>query len=157
MKTRILSLVLALLMCLSLTTALCGCNSDEAKDATASQVETQVETEDPLWGTATYTEDVTLGEGATSIDVEVKADEKAITVTINTDAQNLEEALLENQLVQGEEGAYGLYIKTVNGILADYDVDGAYWAMYKDGEYLTTGANEISITSGEHYELVYTK
>lgn len=157
MKAKILSLILALLMCLSLTTVLCGCNSDEAKNSTANQVETEVAKEDPLWETATYTEDVTLGEGANSIDVEVKAGEKAITVTINTDAENLEVALLENKLVEGEEGAYGLYIKKVNGILADYDLDQSYWAMYKDGEYLTTGANEAIITSGDHYELVRTK
>ena len=157
MKTKILSLALALLMCLSLATALCGCNSDEAKEATASQVETKAETADPLWESATYTEDVTLGEGATTIDVEVKANDKAITVTINTDATNLEDALLGAQLVEGEDGAYGLYIKKVNGILADYDEDQSYWAMYKDGEYLTTGANETAITSGEHYELIRTK
>ena len=157
MKTKLLALALALVMCLSLTTALCGCNSDNAKDATASQAQTAVPTEDPLWKTATYTENVTLGEGATTIDVEVKAGDKAVTVTVNTDAENLEDALLGAQLVEGEEGAYGLYIKKVNGILADYDVDGAYWAMYKDGEYLTTGANEAVITSGDHFELVYTK
>ena len=157
MKTRILSLALALLMCLSLATTLCGCNSDEAKEATATQVETKAETSDPLWDSATYTEDVTLGEGATTIDVEVKAGEKAITVTINTDAENLEDVLLGAGLVEGEEGAYGLYIKKVNGILADYDEDQSYWAIYKDGEYLTTGANETAITSGEHYELVRTK
>lgn len=157
MKTKLLALALALVMCLSLSTALCGCAGDEAKDSTANQVETQTAVEDPLWKTATYSENVTLGEGATSIDVEVKANDKAITVTINTDAENLEAALLENGLVEGEDGAYGLYIKKVNGILADYDIDGAYWAMYKDGEYLTTGANEVVIASGDHYELVYTK
>lgn len=157
MKTKLLALALALVMCLSLTTALCGCDGDKAKDSTVNQVETQETAEDLLWKTATYSENVTLGEGATTINVEVKAGEKAITVTINTDAENLESALLENGLVEGEDGAYGLYIKKVNGILADYDIDGAYWAMYKDGEYLTTGVNEAVITSGDHYELVYTK
>lgn len=157
MKTKLLTLALALVMCLSLATALCGCDGDKAKDSTANQVETQETAEDLLWKTATYSENVTLGEGATTIDVEVKAGEKAITVTINTDAENLESALLENGLVEGEDGAYGLYIKKVNGILADYDIDGAYWAMYQDGEYLTTGVNEAVITSGDHYELVYTK
>ena len=159
MKTKILSLMLALLMCLSITAVMCGCSS-EKPDTKASQATTQevaTEASDPLWESAVYNDDVTLGQGATAIDVEVKAGEKAVTITINTDAENLEQALLENELVAGEEGAYGLYIKTVNGILADYDVDQAYWAMYKDGEYLTTGANETIIVSGDHYELVYTK
>ncbi|MBQ8539563.1 MAG: DUF4430 domain-containing protein [Ruminococcus sp.] len=157
MKTKILSLVIALMMCLSMTTALCGCNSDEAKEATATQVETKAETTDPLWEGAIYNEDVTLDKGATTIDVKVKAGEKAITVTINTDATNLEDALLGAGLVEGEEGAYGLFIKKVNGIVADYDEDQSYWAIYKDGEYLTTGANETAITSGDNYELVRTK
>ena len=157
MKTKILSLVLIVVMCLSLTALLCGCEKEQPETATQSQAETVASTEDPLWDNAMYKEDVTLDKGATSIDVEVKAGEKAITVTINTDATNLEDALLGAGLVEGEDGAYGLFIKKVNGIVADYDVDGAYWAMYKDGEYLTKGANETAITSGDHFELVRTK
>ncbi len=157
MKRRILSMALVALMCMSLLVFMCGCNSDTADTTASTQAETVVPTEDPLWENATYTEDVTLGEGATSIDVEVKAGEKAITITINTDADNLEDALLGAQFVEGEEGAYGLYIKTVNGILADYDVDQSYWAMYKDSEYLTSSAKETAVTSGDSFELVYTK
>jgi hypothetical protein len=157
MKTKILSLVLIVVMCLSLTASLCGCEKEQPETATQSQADTVASTEDPLWDNAMYKEDVTLDKGATSIDVEVKAGEKAITVTINTDATNLEDALLGAGLVEGEDGAYGLFIKKVNGIVADYDVDGAYWAMYKDGEYLTKGANETAISSGDHFELVRTK
>lgn len=157
MKTKILSLLLAVTMCLSLVVTLGGCNAEKTTEATVSQAETVAPTEDPLWEGAVYTEDVTLSEGATAIEVEVRAGEKSITVAINTDAENLEDALLGAGLVEGEQGAYGLYIKKVNGITADYDVDGAYWAMYKDGEYLTTGANETSVSSGDHFELVYTK
>ena len=157
MKTKILSLVLIVVMCLSFTALLCGCEKEEPQTATQSQADTVESTEDPLWENAMYKEDVTLDKGATSIDVEVKAGEKAITVTINTDAENLEDALLGAGLVEGEDGAYGLFIKKVNGIVADYDVDGAYWAMYKDGEYLTKGANETEIVSGDHFELVRTK
>lgn len=155
MNRKILSLVLALMMCVVATLSLGACGENETATADPTEVATQAV--DPLWENATYTEDVTLGEGATAIDVEVKAGEKAITVTINTDAENLEDALLGVELIQGEEGAYGLYIKTVNGILADYDADQSYWAMYKDGEYLTTGVADTVITSGECYEFVYTK
>ena len=65
--------------------------------------------------------------------------------------------LITSGFVSGENGPYGLYIKTVDGITADYDSDGAYWAMYKDGEYLMTGAKDTKIAEGERYELVYTK
>ncbi len=153
MKTRIISLVLAILMCMTITVLLCSCN-----DTQASQSSHQATQDiDPLWEGATYLEDVTLGEGETTIEVEVKAGEKAITVTINTDAKNLEDALTGVDLVQGDKSEYGLYIKTVNGILADYDVDASYWAINKDGEYLTAGANTTEISFGDHYELVYTK
>lgn len=76
---------------------------------------------------------------------------------VTTDSDNLEGALLDSGFVSGENSTYGLYIKTVCGITADYDIDGAYWAILKDGEYLMTGASDTPITSDEHYELVYTK
>ncbi len=158
MKTRILSAVLALMMCVILTLSLCACGQsrNEKPSEEVATVE-QTQASDPLWDNATYLEDTAIGEGATSIDVKVEAGEKAVVITINTDAKNLEDALLTAELVEGEQGAYGLYIKTVNGILADYDVDQSYWAMYKDGEYLTSGAKDTAITSGDSFELVYTK
>lgn len=75
--------------------------------------------------------------------------------TLTTTALNLADALLEAGFVSGEDSAYGLYIKTVDGVTADYDVDGSYWSLLKDGEYLMTGASDTPIADGEHYELVY--
>ena len=46
--------------------------------------------------------------------------------TINTDKEILRDALEEHNLISGEQGAYGLYVKVVNGIKADYDEDGGY-------------------------------
>ena len=71
--------------------------------------------------------------------------------------KEMTERLLEHGLIEGENGAYGIYIKTVNGILADYDIDQSYWAVSKNGEAATTGVDGISFLDGEHYELVYTK
>ena len=110
-----------------------------------------------LWENAAYTSDKTFGEGKTTIEVEVKAEEKSVTFTINTDKENLADALLEHKLVEGEDGPYGLYIKKVNGILADYDVNKAYWSLCKGGEMLMNGASDTKISEGEHYELVYAK
>ncbi len=157
MKTKILSVVLSLMLCICIATSLCACSDVTQTQPTDAPTEALTEAIDPLWENATHLEDVTLGEGETVIEVEVKAGEKAITVTINTDAKNLEDALTGVDLVQGDKSEYGLFIKIVNGILADYDVDAAYWAINKDGEYLMSGANETEITSGDHYELVYTK
>lgn len=110
-----------------------------------------------LWEQATYVQDKEFGNGSKTIQVEVKAEEKSVTFTLKTDCENLAAALLENKLAVNDTGAYGLYLKTVNGITADYDKDKSYWAFYKNGEYLMTGADTTPIADNEHYELVYTK
>ena len=108
-------------------------------------------------GTARYTEDTTLGEGAKTITVTVKDNEgKAVVFTIQTDAKTVGDALMENELIAGDEGAYGLYIKVVNGLRADYDKDHAYWAFTIDGEMAMTGVDMTDIVDGGNYELVYT-
>ena len=48
---------------------------------------------------------------------------------------------------------YGLYIKSVNGIVADYDVDATYWAFYINGEYAMTGVEMTPIAEGDSYLL----
>ena len=54
-------------------------------------------------------------------------------------------------MIAGDESEYGLYVKTVNGITADYDKDGVYWAFYVNGEYAQTGVDSTSITEGDSY------
>ena len=112
---------------------------------------------DLLWENALYTEDTELGEGAKTVQVEVKAGEKSVVFTVKTDEAILGDALIAHGLIEGDEGAYGLYIKKVNGITADYDIDGSYWGFYKNGEYMMTGVDGTEFADGEHYELVYTK
>ena len=109
------------------------------------------------WEDAVYKEDTVIGEGAITVYVEVKVNENSVTLTVNTDKNILGDALLENGIIEGEDGAYGIYIKKVNGILADYDIDASYWGFYKDGEYMMSGVDSTEIFGGEHYELVYTK
>jgi len=109
-----------------------------------------------LWENATYKEDIELGKGSKKIYVEVEAEEKSVTFTINTDKESLGDALTEHKLISGEQGAYGLYVKYVNGIKADYDEDGYYWALNINGEGSMTGVDGTKVTDGEHYELVRT-
>ncbi len=93
-----------------------------------------------------------------TITVEVVDDKGESTVfTITTKERYLRGALEQEDLVKGDESEYGLYIKEVNGILADYEVNGAYWGMYKGDEYLMTGVDTTPIADGDHYKLVYTK
>ena len=75
----------------------------------------------------------------------------------STQCDTLRGVLEEMEIVEGEDGEYGLYIKTVAGITADYDTDGAYWALSKGGEYLMTSADDTPIADGDVFELTYTK
>ncbi len=75
------------------------------------------------------------------------------TIDIVTDKATVGEALIEKEIISGEEGPYGLYIKTVNGITADYDTDGTYWAFYENGEYALQGIDLTDISDGATYEL----
>ena len=110
-----------------------------------------------LWANATYVEDKEFGEGAKTIDVEVKVNDQAVKFTIHTDKDTVGAALMEHGLIAGEEGAYGLYVKVVNGITADYDVDQSYWSFYINGEYAMTGVDVTPIDESAVYSLVYTK
>lgn len=110
-----------------------------------------------LWENALYTEDTEFGEGEKEVVVKVEADGKSITFTLHTDKTDLADALLEHNLVAGDDSQFGLYIKTVNGILADYDVDQTYWGFFQDGEMMMTGVDGTEIRGGEHFELVRTK
>lgn len=110
-----------------------------------------------LWANAKYLKDMEFGEGSKTVEVEVKVGDDSITFTLHTDKDTLGDALIEHQLISGEEGAYGLYVKYVNGIHADYDTDRSYWAVYSNGEYMMSGVDSTHINGGEHYELVYTK
>ena len=100
----------------------------------------------------------TVGMGATAISVEVTdADGNKTAFEVHTDAKTVGAALQELNLISGEESEYGLYIKQVLGITADYNVDGTYWAFYIDGQYAATGADMTNITPGSVYGFVVEK
>lgn len=109
-----------------------------------------------LWENATYLQDTELGEGAKTVTVEVKVEEQTVTFTINTDKKTVGEALIENKLIEGDQGAFGIYIKKVNGITADYDIDQSYWAFYINGEMAMTGVDLTDIDENAIYRLEYT-
>lgn len=136
---KILSLTLVIVLVCVL---LASCNTVEKSGA---------------WENATYRRDMEFGEGAKTVRVEVKAEDQSITFTIHTDKETLGAALLEHELIAGEEEAYGLYVKFVNGIEADYDKDQTYWGFYKNGEMMLVGVDGAVIADGEHYELIKQK
>jgi len=110
-----------------------------------------------LWENATYQTDTEFGGGENKVVVEVKAEDKSVTFIVNTDKTTVGAALLEYNLIDGEQSNFGLYIKKVNGITADYDIDKSYWSFYINGEYANTGVDGTEITEGAEYKLEYTK
>jgi len=145
---RIISVSLSLLLVFLLLVSLCGCEGVKSNST---------ETSASLWDNAIYQEDTILGSGAKEVKVEVKAQDKSVTFTIHTDEATVGNALLENDLIAGDSSDYGLFIKVVNGMTADYDVDQHYWAFYVDGEYAMTAVEATEITEGTAYRLEYAK
>ncbi len=85
----------------------------------------------------------------------VDAEGKTTSFTVTTEKTYVGEALLDEGLIEGEEGPYGLYVKYVNGIRADYDLDGHYWAFYVNGEYGTVGCEQTVAEDGAVYAFKY--
>ena len=110
-----------------------------------------------VWEDAVYLKDMEFGKGEKTLSVEVKAEDKSVLFTIHTDKKTVGEALLEQELIDGDEGPYGLYVKVVNGITADFDEDQTYWAFYIDGELAMTGVDMTDIDESATYRLERTK
>lgn len=139
MTLRLLSLLLCVVLIAAIALTTVGCDTDKNDgDASATVTETSAPIEKGT-GATTFTFVVTLADGATT------------TYTIHTDKETVGEALLELELIAGEESEFGLYVKTVQGVTADYDVDKSYWALYIDGEYAMTGVDQTDIKEGATY------
>ncbi len=137
---KIMAVLLALLMVLALSAC--------AKSASIPAGKTTVGVKDGE----------TLGQGKTTFTVEVTDAEGAKTsFTVKTDEKTVGAALQALNLISGEESDYGLYIKEVTGITADYDADGTYWAFYVDGQYALTGVDMTDAQDGAVYGLAVEK
>ena len=95
-------------------------------------------------------------EGAKTIGVSVVVDGKTVkSLDINTDAAYLRQALEEHNLIQGDEGTYGLLVKTVDGRTAD-EAAQEWWSFTKGGEFLMTGVDDTPIEDGDSFEITLT-
>lgn len=168
-KTRrnAFSLFLCAVLSAAMVLSFTGCNEDNGgEDVTTAESETQITIEDSSdadqddaqdtdadESAAESAADVTvLGEGQVQFNFEVTDKEGNLTAfEIHTDKTTVGEALVELGLIAGDESEYGLYVKTVNGVTADYDVDGTYWAFYIDGEYAMTGVDSTDVAEGAIY------
>lgn len=119
-----------------------GCNTKkESGNAESTTVQETVKNEVEV-----------LGEGKTMfLFTVVDKDGNETNFEIHTDKEIVGEALLDLELIAGDDGEFGLYVKTVNGITADYDVDQTYWAFYVDGEYAMSGVDATTVEEGMTY------
>ena len=139
------SWVACMMLILVMVFTIAGCKTKDSGDLSQPSQEIS---------TVGETNPTILGEGETKFSLLVVDKEgKEIHFEIHTNQTTVGKALLEVGLVDGETGEQGLYIKTVNGITADYDVDQTYWAFYLNGEYASTGVDMTTIEEGVTYSL----
>ena len=94
----------------------------------------------------------TVGDGNTSFAFAVTDVDGNIThFTVKTDKKTVGEALLDVGLIKGEDGPYGLYVKTVNDTTLDFDADGKYWGFYVNDGYASAGVDMTEINAGDTY------
>lgn len=100
--------------------------------------------ETEIAGSLAYEDGTILGSGETHIYVSVmdSVNQSYIgSVEVYTDKEYLDDALEEFNFIAGDEGDYGLYVTSVNGVTIDYDTDGTYWAFYINGEMAPVGVS----------------
>lgn len=127
-------------------------DSSEVTDDSSVVADDASEVSDDASEVSDAVEATAVGEGETQFTFEVVDGEGNTTYfAVNTDKTTVGEALVDCNLVEGDESEYGLYVKVVNGITADYDVDQTYWAFYVNGEYATTGVDSTEVVAGNVY------
>ncbi len=159
---QILSCILCIVLIVAMALFTTGCNGSSGSQA---NVPTEASDGDgETAGTDTAGDETAGADTGTDADVSVLGEgSKVFTFTvvdeagaqtqfeIHTDQETVGAALAELGLIDGDEGEYGLYVKTVNGITADYDTDGKYWSFYINDEYAQTGVDATDITEGDSY------
>lgn len=136
---RLLTTIISVIIVSSLI--LCSCNNSTSSETTTiAPVEMSSMPE--------------LGQGEKTFIFQVHDIDGHITpFVIKTNKSIVGEALQELGIIKGEEGDFGLYVKEVNGIIADYSTTGTYWAFYVGNEYAAKGIDMTEITEGETYSL----
>lgn len=141
-KTNIKSM-LSFIVCMVLIAAMAlftiGCNDNSTSSDTTDTILNETDIRE-------------LGDGATQVSFTVvDQNGKEAHFIIHTDKTILSDALLEHDLIAGEDSEYGLYVKTVNGTTLDYNKDGKYWAFYVNDAYATKGVEKTEIDDSAKY------
>ncbi len=142
---KIISFGLALVLIAAMALMLSSCGTAENNEtSSAAQVVSK--------------EVKTVGTGSTQFDFSCTAKNGEKTeFKVNTDKKTVGDALLDAGLIAGENGDYGLYVKTVNGETLDFEKDGYYWAFYVNDDFASSGVDQTEIKQGEAYAFVASK
>lgn len=156
-----LSLVLCTVLIVAMALFTTGCSKEgdnsQSQPNSNSQVESQSGQQEEKLATKVYEDGAVIGEADDEKDVFdvsitiADGTETVVRVFPEKGTKTVGEALLKAELIAGDDSEYGLYVKTVNGVTADFDKDGSYWAFYINGEYAQTGVDQTEIEKGSEY------
>ena len=149
---RLLLILVSILLIIACAFSMFACDLGEEETTAETLAEGEEIEASGLWANATYRSNVTLGEGAKTVSFTVEAEGKMITITLNTDKATLGEAMYEHKLINDPS-----FFDTLNGIVASWSADQAYWAFYDGDTMMPHGVNDENIDGGEAYRFVYTK
>ena len=155
---KLLSLVLCIVLIAAMALLATGCSDNKPVETPQTgDGATSIANPEATVSTQASAEVIEKGEGKTAFNFEVTdLDGKTTKFLVKTDKTIVGDALQEVGLITGEPGAYGMYVKTVNGISAVYETDKAYWAFYTNGEYATKGVDQTEIDTTATYAFVKT-
>lgn len=96
------------------------------------------------------------GSKAITVDV-VNAEGEIKHYSLKTDEEYLHGALdqIKGLSIEGSDSEYGFFVTSVNGVRADYTLDGAYWSFYINGEYCMEGVDTQPIADGDAFTIKY--
>ena len=158
---KLLSFTLCIVLIAAMALLATGCsdNNTETPGTSASTNTTEQATGASDATETTQTQGVIeKGEGSTAFQFQVTdLDGTTTNFLIKTDKKTVGEALLELDLITGDNSAYGLYVKSVNGVTADYDKDHTYWAFYINGTYANSSVDATDIAADTVYAFVRTE
>ncbi len=140
-----LSVILSFVLIAVIALTMFGCTGNNKRDVDIKDAPVQSFEATPT----------VIGEGEVQISFSVTHKDgttKDFTVNTSKDTATVGEALQKEGLIAGDDGDYGLYVKTVDGETLDYNTDGMYWAFYENGSYGAKGVDQTSIDTTVKYE-----
>ena len=131
-KSVILLRIIALVLVAVVALGMISCKADDTNVTTPDEKETPAVEK-------SFVFEVTFADGETR------------TYNYKSSCETVGEVLFAEKMIVGEDGPYGLYVKTVDGVTLDYATDGMYWAFYVNGAYASSGVDKTPLKDGETY------